>query len=354
MENYGGRGTHLYTLMEILRGASLENKLRDVPNDTLHGARAELSGTMNCLDHSMHCFSQYLNKLALGKCKTRLVMVIEGSFGAGEEEGLFETMLAVDVGTNPFSLFQRPRNSAVDMYITQEKTLKYLRLHKKELQKEGFEYFDVIASKFFYFREGDLKEGGLIKKGDVDLEELIPFISYTPHVGLRKAEVPSLQEYQKMSIELTNYRLKSPDVIIGKIIDKLLLPLGSEYFRPILDLAAHRIVTSTEGRVFELVGRLCADEKVRGKVERNYYDNPKENGYKAVHMSSKWGHCIREIQIVDLGQYYRNEVNPSDSASHHQQKKKQAHTSRKRRELERWLKEKLEKVCSSEGMRLYI
>ena len=113
----------------------------------------------------------------------------------------------------------------------------------------------------------------------------------------------------------------------------------------IADAAGHRIVVPSLEMVQDLEQDLMEARhnplrlgNTTVKVVRtpkDYYGNPKANGYKALHFvlevtTSGSKPILRELQITDQQQNYRNEIDPR-SKSHHRHRERNETLTRKER-----------------------
>lgn len=103
--------------------------------------------------------------------------------------------------------------------------------------------------------------------------------------------------------ESINCRIKSPKSIIEKLRRKG-YPLTVESIEENLnDVAGIRVICSFPEDIYKLSERLCSQDDVRLIERKDYIKNPKENGYRSLHL-------ILEVPIFLLNEkkYMRVEV----------------------------------------------
>ncbi|PTL38798.1 GTP pyrophosphokinase [Alkalicoccus saliphilus] len=106
-------------------------------------------------------------------------------------------------------------------------------------------------------------------------------------------------------IEHVNSRLKSPESIFQKVLKRNLPLTLPAIEKNITDIAGVRIICSFQSDIYALKGMLERQEDVRIVEVKDYFKQPKSNGYQSlhlllevpVHMSSTSKKIIVEVQI---------------------------------------------------------
>ncbi len=338
MRNYFGQDTKTHDLVAGIRRGIANGRMPKFRDSTIKSVQREVNKKILAIDRSTYPSAQDLDHLVLSGEKRRVVLLVTGSF-YGRGEGI-DSVLGFDLGINPNMLFDKKYpNDTIDSRVSFDMTQGYITRNLSELMGRGFEVFNVKNSAFFYISDAPLRS--FERGGEVYMPALVPLLVSTSHVGLTPVSVPSFEGYSASGImPFTSYRLKA------SLADKLLFRLGFGEIHEknaIRDWASNRIVVDTEEeatRLFEYlkssptIGRRSASKvkylKDMEGATKDYYAKPEESGYRAFHMPvsvTTKGHCavLREIQIVDSFQYYRNEVNSKDPAHHSHQKKKRDH-----------------------------
>ena len=109
--------------------------------------------------------------------------------------------------------------------------------------------------------------------------------------------------YNRNPVEAIKTRLKSPRSIFGKM-QKNDLPITVENIREHLsDIAGIRIICSYPEDIYTLCDMFLRQDDVRLIRKKDYIANPKENGYRSLHL-------IVEVPIflTDTKEYVRAEV----------------------------------------------
>lgn len=329
------RESAVYRFLDLARIAIKEGKFNGMDNRLIRRARAEFDEFRKGLDAETPYFSHELADLALGADTRRKVVLVQGRF-----EGDFDakSTIGLDLGTQPYRLYKqegRPRSETLDDYITKEAVRDYLRKHYDALRSRGMEGFRVKHSAIFSFRDADLRYPIRNTDGSINMEKLLPLVAdtilnsdgRTGYIGISLVNLPDERSYAAHGLPFTSSRIKSS--LGRKIIKHLLLP----EIKPIKDIGAHRFKVANLGVVRDLEERMGQGQIGRSAIEtipgteKDFYRRPKPNGYKAVQFSvyatTRGRRFTREVQLVDAAQYYRNEINPNDTAHHRQQEKKQ-------------------------------
>ena len=187
------------------------------------------------------------------------------------------------------------------------------------------------------------------------MARLVPLITPTPgHVGIEAVETPTFDEYIQSAPLFNSYRLKE------SLTRKILRRLGSKKVSgEITDWVAHRRILATKEDVYNLESLLSGSPRLReSQIEhistKDNHENPPPSGYgglKVVVVVTTKGYdpCVREIQIVDREQYYRNEFEPGIS-SHDAHERRQRHVSRARRQVYEYYRGILEEIFGSDKL----
>lgn len=367
LERYFPPHTSAHRAIGLVRWDLLRGKPPILDPRLINAAQAEIKAQMDVFNQYAPTAAHDLADYVLDGKKSSGVLVETGTFGGPQQENL-ESVVGSHL-PNPWGLFRRdPRLATTrDTQIAIAHMEKYLEQHRSELRGLGYDIFWLKSSGFFYFDRNDLLRFAV---GDgIDMLALVPLlgaISTNPNYGgLIELGIPDREAYQEsVPVPIVSYRLKRS--LEAKLYKRLVLETVYPK-RVVKDWIAYRVVAPTEeeaerikrfltipplkgiktdyegltGGIEKLlreVGKEVNRPNIRhiGKKDRtricyidikDYYAKPKNNGYRAYHifveMSVSGGEpFLAEIQVVDRAQYYRNEVNPFDSAHHVQQQKK--------------------------------
>ena len=321
--------------LDLVRTAIRKEKFTGINNKLIQKAKDDFDKFRRGIDAETPYFSHEIADMALGADTRRRVVLVQGRF-----EGDYDvrSTIGLDLGTQPHRLYRpegKPRSETNDEYLTKEAVRVYLREHYDALKRRGVERFRVTHSAFFSFRDADLRHQLRNSDGSINMEQLLPLVAdtilnkdgRTGYIGINLVTLPDNRFYAEYSPSFTSSRIKS--TIGRKLVKQLLL---SEAV-PIRDIGAHRVKVASLDVVRDLEERIEHDQIGRSKIEiipgtkKDFYRKPKPNGYKAVQfyafVTTRGRRFVREIQLVDVEQYYKNEVYPNDSAHHRQQEKKQ-------------------------------
>lgn len=344
LQNYSKPGMPLYDVVQGLQ----QGRLGFDPA-ILGRARAEAQRKSAELDRSTYPFQEDLSHYLFGDSPRRVVMFVSGVFHGN---GSIPTVIPIDLGPNPHQLFQKPHgNSTIDSSVTFDQTRRYLETFRSaygsEIARLGIDKFEVDKSRFFYFRQPELEDmfGRRLKKDDrISLEEmalLVPLVISTDRVALTEIDAPLGDVQTPMHV---SYRLKQS--LEAKLLDRLCDgPYGPRSkVRLIADWVAHRPVLPTIGEVNALEAFLKSSPTIgNSRIEylytNNYYDEKPKKGsgrqFKAKNVivvvtTNHFDPALREIQIVDAGQYAINELQKGE-ARHDELEKKRGNVPRKER-----------------------
>jgi hypothetical protein len=330
--HYFNPDNKVYDLVARLMEGAIEGNVPRFRGITLSEAEKEVRKKRSELDASTFPFARDVSHIFWKGNERRVLLLTSGTFYGSSN---LDTMLGFDLGTNPWRLFEKhARGETIDQRVSLDRVRDYLSGNLDEITSLGYRGIDITGSFFFYLPEIGL--GAFRKKdGEIDMSRLIPMLIFTENVGLDSAKVPSQKEYVAAPMPFTSYRLKAS--LAAKINKRL---AQGDLIR---DWASHRIVVATEDEARELF-EYFKSEPVLGanresriehmkypeKATKDYYENPKENGYRAFHIPvvvHTKGHnpVLREIQIVDRMQYYFNEVDPNNPTHHKHQERKRNH-----------------------------
>ena len=325
----------VYRFLESARAAIKHGKFNGIENRLVLQAKDEFSEFRTGLDATTPYFSHELADMTLGVDPRRKIVVVQGQF---EGDDTLKSTIGLDLGTQPYRMYKRegrPRNETIDDYITKEAVKDYLRKHYEALKRRGVEGFRVKHSAFFSFRDADLRYPIRNRDGSINMEQLLPLVAdtilnndgRTGYIGINQVTLPDEEFYATHELPFTSNRIKSS--IRRKVIKHLLLP----EIVPIKDIGAHRAKVASLDVIRDLEERMEQGQIGRSTIEiipgtkKDFYRRPKPNGYRAVqfyaYVTTRGQRFVREIQLVDATQYYKNEINPKDSAHHRQQEKKQ-------------------------------
>jgi len=91
-------------------------------------------------------------------------------------------------------------------------------------------------------------------------------------------------QYDRNPIETIKTRVKSYDSIIRKMVRKNIAPTLDDIAANMFDIAGVRVICSFERDVYLLADHLLAQEDVILLQKKDYIKNPKENGYRSLHL----------------------------------------------------------------------
>ena len=365
MESYFVPDSATYKIIEVMRKGILDNKKVGFPDEVIRKARKEVQRKRKELDESAYEFAYSLNNEVFGRFnKGRVVMLVNGRFIGIKEDADYRKSepdreegytIPIDLGTNPHSLFEDIGTyPTIDAKVTEEKTQQFLGENRQYLRGMSMEGFIIDSSRFFYFDDAEVSEGFSTEGGVLDMQRLVPLITELPlylfaNGEIRKSAelIPSAKDYGHIAIRFVSYRLKQSET--KKLADKLTYSpgeIGEE--KVIVDWVAHRLVLREEEDVHAVEDFLRGNptigdprttySRIKHKHTDNYYAEPKPNGFRNMNVSVEvrtkgFKPCVREIQIVDLTQFYPNEINIHDPRHHKQQKKRREHVSKRKSEL---------------------
>ena len=334
MMYYFPRSSAVYRFMDLARAAIKTGKFNGIDHKLVQRAKAEFDEFRKRLDAETPYFSHEMADMALGADTRRKIALVQGRFEGDYEE---KSTIGRDLGKQPYRLFkqgERPRNETLDDYITKEAVRDYLRTHYTALKSRGVEGFRVKHSAIFSFRDADLRHPIKNPDGSINMEQLLPLVAdtilnddkQTGYIGIKLVTLPTPEEYAALSLPFTSSRIKAS---IGRKLVKLL----RSGLVPVRDIGANRAKVASLDVVRDLEGRMERGQIGRSTIEiipgtkKDFYRRPKPNGYRAVQFSAyattRGRKFVREIQLIDEAQYYRNEINPNNPAHHRQQEKKQ-------------------------------
>ena len=361
MHYYFGHDTYVTGILETMQQGISENKLIRIPNDHIEAAKLEAQLKGKTLDVSTYPFAYDLSTYDY-RGNVRVVMLIDGTLKG--IHGYMDTVIPIDIGNNPYELFRGikggSRGRTIDLDVTAEQLQMWLNSHKDALLGEGFTSLHVDRSLFFYLRRCYIK--GFLQAHDrfdaVRLARLVyPAKGY---VGLERVEKPTIDEYMEHAPLFRSYRLKK------SLARKILRRFEDNDDREIKDWVAHRIVVGSIDDVRGLAAFLKSSPTIGNSYIRyiradDYYRDPKESGFKAMNVVAEVTTkgerpCVREIQIVDKEQYYRNEFveEERNRVSHEAHERQQAHRPKRIRDIHDKYKAVLEEVFGVGGLEIEI
>ncbi len=341
MELYFPNGGPTYEIMSQMRKAVLEERMRGIPYSQIHAAQQEIKEVRQKIDDSTPAFAHDLNNLVFGDSAVRAILIAKGDFvGRSQLEG---SILAVDLGTNPWPLYQEHWHyEKIDDKVTMDGAREYLQSHQQELKDKGIKTLSIDQSGFFYFNNEQLKRNFGDGAGGISLEALIPYVVDTnKFVGLEPASKPNEQDYMERAIPFVSYRQKGADSLLDKAIRKLCqVEPFADAGDVISDWGGHRICAETKedaiswSKKFQGLVRLDRF-KVTNLHTDDYYSSPKENGFMAYNIaarvtsrsikpaSPRYMDVVREIQIYDLMSHFNSQINENHHAFHRKFRKRE-------------------------------
>ena len=356
LTHYFHEDSATYQIIAGMRDSFLRGETRNFPQGIVDRAKAEVATKSRALDASTYQFAQALNQHIYHGGKRRVIMLVEGVFRGDED---IDSIIPIDLGVSPYQLFKQVGSTTVDDFVTSEQTMRFIGNHRDELSQRGANAFEVGKSRFFYFSHSDLAEffdKDMDPKAIVPLDELVrlvPMIVPTQgYVALRPVEEPTLEEYLESAPVHVSYRLKKS--LATKLLNKLGSPKDSIQLggNPegngsskdvIVDWVAHRPVVPSIGDVDSLEdffrgNPTLGKSDVNHLYTKDYYRWQKASEFMAKNVVARVAHpgsepSIREIQIVDKGQYFINELR-NGITSHKEHEKKRSQQSRRRRKFD--------------------
>lgn len=327
MEWYFGLDTVTYGLFEAIRDGTLNGGIPRFKEGILRAAKQEIAGEMSRLDKSAYPFRRDMGHLVIGGQPKRMIGLIEGHF-VYEDGQTLESKLGVDLGTNPWPVFQDGNlNETIDSMATSYAVRQFFAAHREEL--EGVRRFRVAKSHFLYLDDKAAARLPRDERGEIDMLTLVPLIKYTRYVGFKPANVPSQAEYSEiLPVPFTIDRLKAS--LTGKSVENLSLPrISSDDV--IRDWAGHRAVVENEEKARELAQSLSNSPTIgssgTSRIEcaeyEDGYRSPESSGFKALKITARVTvmvkgrpiTTIRRIHILDRDEYYQSEVRAKGRAS---------------------------------------
>lgn len=334
------RDVYLYGLKTKKRfDNNLYKELHAKVKDLIEDGKNEAFQIKSSLDTAIVHIAQDLVKQFMGKKKRRLIMLVEGGFYKSysdlrEGRNKFNSIMSKDLGPNPYKLFEKKNtNQTLDEYITEEMTLEVFQENQKKIKGSGYRFFSINASRFFYIPEADLKEYFLDSNNNIEMQKLVPFISYIPKNGFIITEGvmrPDEILFMNKAPHSISYRLKQS--YSEKIVAKISSPKLLEKKDMICDWAGARMVVTDEDTVRgiqEIInssshkkplifGSKKKGSKIKSVLLKDYYKENSKTGFKAMvnHlMIEKFGKTYPiELQIQELGIYFSHEIkyDPTD------------------------------------------
>ncbi len=320
---------------------------KGISEEDIKKATREVNSARTSLDRATYMFVYDLNEFVFGAIpRNRVIMVIEGKFLGGEAS--IPYVFGIDFGINPHELFKKHPS---DSYLTETRAQQYLIDERDRLRAQNLEGLLIEVSKFFYFDDGDVSR--FLQDGKIDMMALLPLVTDTRgYVGVMPVTYPIQKEFylENCPERFTSSRLKAS---LQKKGERKLTQRKIDDSDLIHDWAAHRIVVPSVEIAYDLETRLrrpirIGNSEVRRIGIDDYYRKSKANEYKSFNIYLEVqtrGHkpCVREIQIVDKAQYYRNEIDPNDKA-HHKQRDKKKQFSGEREDFIRDYRSILERI----------
>ena len=104
-------------------------------------------------------------------------------------------------------------------------------------------------------------------------------------ISILLEEFHSIHEYSP--IEHVSTRVKTPKSIIKKMKRKQLSWSLEEIKEEIRDIAGVRIICSFEEDIYRVADMLCNQRDIKVVEKKDYIKNPKDNGYRSLHLIIK-------------------------------------------------------------------
>lgn len=91
-------------------------------------------------------------------------------------------------------------------------------------------------------------------------------------------------EYDRNPIETIKTRLKSMDSITDKLLDRGFSLTLENIEQQLNDVAGVRVICGLPSDIYELADAFLRQDDVRLIMKKDYIENPKENGYRSLHL----------------------------------------------------------------------
>lgn len=128
-------------------------------------------------------------------------------------------------------------------------------------------------------------QGGRQEMAKFMLSYKFALAEITTRIDILREEFQFMHDYNP--IEHVNSRLKSPKSILQKVekkgIDMTLTAIEANIY----DIAGVRIVCSFEEDIYRVANLLCAQRDVKVVEQKDYIEQPKDNGYRSLHVIVK-------------------------------------------------------------------
>ena len=291
-------------------------------------------------DKSTFLFGTDLVNHFLGNSSKKMTALLVDGMFYGETN--FPGVIAKDVTNEMYEHFHNSRQrSTNDVYLTTRKVHDFIESERQRLRKMGFRFFEIKASKFFFFNEEDID--------DFNLEALLPLVAdvYIPlgggrgYVNAIEVKQPSLDDYLAHSPRFVSHRLKISTA--GKLAGRLVQNNPITLDELIKDIAAHRVIVIDEAEAYRAAESLgwVLSHRIPGGVRigrhqvkvlevDDHYKKPKSQ-YKGINLVVEAAEAgarglrnptVREIQIVERRKHYKHEIDVDDKAHHLQHDRK--------------------------------
>ena len=91
-------------------------------------------------------------------------------------------------------------------------------------------------------------------------------------------------QYDENPIESIKVRIKSLDSIARKMIRRKIVPSFAAIEQNIRDIAGVRVICSFESDVYRMADHFLMQDDIKLLEKKDYIANPKENGYRSLHL----------------------------------------------------------------------
>jgi len=390
MQPYRERGLDrdsvFYNMLRVMRVAYQRFRTTGTGNppqfsqQDIRKAELEWARLKKSYDSTIYPFATDLSSCFLGSTsRKRIVLVVDGVFyGDTNVPGVIGYDITDDIHEFFHTAQQR---GTIDDYITGRKVAEFVEQERSSLANKGFRFFEIRASKFFFFNEEDLGSDVFMTRDGINLETLLPLVTdvYVPlnlkgglgHVNANPVEQPSLENYLRNIPRFVSYRLKASTG--GKLAKTLVQDEQITLEDSIKDIAAHRVIAMDRDevhRAVEVMGgiptigrsRIVAIGRHQVKVLAvdDHYKKP-ESQYKGINLlvetaeTSRKGlkaPTAREIQLIEKSKHFNHEIdaeNDKNPAFRRRYERKKTSSQQTNQFYERYRK-LLERICGSEYM----
>ncbi|WP_341753319.1 MULTISPECIES: bifunctional (p)ppGpp synthetase/guanosine-3',5'-bis(diphosphate) 3'-pyrophosphohydrolase [unclassified Candidatus Tisiphia] len=126
----------------------------------------------------------------------------------------------------------------------------------------------------------------------------------------------STKLYENDIVAEVYYRLKDPYSTLKKVLRKTIA------LKELTDLVAFRVIVDKQEDCYKVLDIIYSIYSVNVEKSKNYIDNPKNNGYRSLHVIAVVDICKRNIEIQIRTREMHN-IAEFDTANHNEYKRTQ-------------------------------